>query len=616
MSYRLLNGIKFSPAAWVALILGALFLAASMAPIPYRFWVAPKGQVYDGTEFWSDDYSAYVSYITQGQRGKWLVYDTHTAEPGLPGILIHEEYLLWGKLTGVLGINPVYAYHLFRLILGALLIFVCWRLITAVFPDRPLFQFTAYCLLLFVGGFPHFLADGKPNLVFGSWRASVESYIPWLTDLDVFYRFVSLPHYLLGNIFFVLSIIQFIKLQSQRKLSIINYQLLILVTLGLTTGFFHAVSLVTLYATLAIYFLLITVIEFVFGPKKAFRRLPVYGLRFTVFVALTSPILIYFKYLLTLSPWSNLSAAWEATTYYYVPIKQLLSAIGPTIFLAPFGFILLITQKREAGEVIYEKIFSLDPAALRDRILKHRSVEGRLSSENFLSKLPSHSFRVPLLLFSWLIAFFLLFYFSHPFLHISQVRFFQTFVFIPASLLAAPVLVVSAEILSRLLFRIARIRLQFLLLLLLLLFTFSFTLPLAAQNFAGRFTFFSDFAYLAYPPKPWVKAIYWLRDNTKMDSVVLGAWQAGHHIPFMAGNYVYYGHMWGTLDINQKISLAAKFFKNGMDLATAEQFLKSNRIAYVFWGYEEKGYGGDIGRYAGLLSPVYSSPAVTIYKVR
>lgn len=570
---------KFTLPNLIALFLGSAFLIASMAPIPYRFAIAPSDQVYDGTEFWSDDYSAYVSYIIQGQQGKWLAYDTHTAEPDLPGIVIHDEYVLWGKLTGLFGIDPITAYHLFRAVLASVLIYLCWKLITLVFSQNTV-RLTALVLLLFVGGFPSLDPGGRTNFTFLASQYSILSHIPWLTELDVFYRFVSLPHYLLGNFFFLLSLLQFVKLQklipplARSSRSLFKAYCLLLL-FGLGAGFTHAVSLVTLYLTFGLYFFLTSVIEIATHPKKAFQNIPLYLLQLTFYIALTSPILFYFKSLLTLSPWSNLSAAWEATNQYFVPLNDVILAVGPTFFLAPIGLFILLKYKTY-----------------------HNLPTGK-------------SFSIPLLLASWPIAFFLLFYFSHPFLKISQVRFFQSYFFISLALISAPVLVFIAQNLSRL----VKTRLVVPIISSFLILVFVPTYPLFQTSFTGRFTFYSDFNWLTYPPKAWAEAIYWLKDHVSHDAVILCAWQCGHHLPFMSGNYVYLGHTWGTLDLPQKLDLSENFFRGQMTLDGARQFLNGNRISYVFWGYEEKNYGGNPEKFASLITPVYSSPAVTIFQV-
>jgi hypothetical protein len=540
--------------------MGSFLIVAGLAPIPYRYWVSPPNQVYDGTEFWSDDYSAYVSYIIQGQQGKWLAHDTHTAEPGLPGIIIHGEYVWWGELTGFLGISPAIAYHLLRFILGSILLFLVWRLITLIFSSSKL-RLTAYFLTLFVGGFP--------NITVENGKEVVNSLIPWLTELDVFYRFASLPHYLFGNIFFITCLILWIRLYRQT----INPKngLVFLVLAGIAMGFTHAVSLVTLYAVLGISLGFRFIIDLSATPKHIIQHvkslLPEVS-RLIVFLLLTAPLLIYFKSLLQLLPWSQLSAAWEASTQYYVPPKEIFLAIGPVAFLALPGLAILLSQR---AKLKYEY----------------------------------------LLLFSWPVVFFLFFYFSHPFLQISQVRFFQSYAFIGLSVISAPVFLWVADFINRRLRLRAALPVLFFLVFLALLPT----LPLFSQSFIGRFTFYSDFNALIYPPKDWATAIWWLRDNTDHNAVVLGAWQAGHHIPFMAGNYVYYGHGWGTLNLKQKQDTAAQFYTDAMSVDQARQFLKNNFIDYVFYGYEERGYGGTLTKYAVLLQPAYSTPGVAIYRV-
>jgi hypothetical protein len=597
----------FSLESVFAFLIGATLLAGSIAPTPYRFLVSPPDKIYNGTtESWSDDYSAYVSYIIQGQQGKWLACDTHTSEPNLSCIPIHSEYVLWGKLTGLLGINPIISYQLFRFSLGAVLLFLIWKLIKLTLPDSPS-RLIAFFLVCFIGGFPKFdpsfpviLQIPIPALSGVEWvKFQIDAYIPWITELGVFFRFISLPHYLLGNIFFVLSLVQFLKLQKH-GLTLHTSHFALLILFGLLTGSTHAVSLVFLYTTFGLFIFLKTTILISTGYFKKFNAL-IHHLasHFSLlisFIILTCPILLYFKSLLALQPWANLSAAWEATTQYYIPPGTVIPALGPTLLLAPIGFLLLVVRRMTKNDV--------PPSA--------------------------EQVTAPLLLFSWPLSFFLLFYFSYPFLHISQVRFFQSYFLIALGILSAPVIVSLAQqsslFVSRYLlpaFQISNFKFQIKPLITsvyfyCLLFTSLVslpTLPLLIQNFSFRFPFFAGFDPLIYPPKDWVAAIYWLRDHTNHNSVVLSAWQAGHAIPFMAGNYVYYGHMWGTLNLQEKMDTSAAFYRNQMTLDQAKQFLKGGNIDYVFWGYEEKSLGGTLDKYQKLLTPIFDSPAATIYQV-
>ena len=118
-------------------IVGLILLLSCFIQIAYRYKITPPDREYLGYhEFYTDDYSIYLSNIFQGQYGRWTLLDKHTSEPHL-GTIIHDEYLLWGKLTGLVKLNPIISYHLFRFSMGAILLFVIYLFLKRLFPCPP-----------------------------------------------------------------------------------------------------------------------------------------------------------------------------------------------------------------------------------------------------------------------------------------------------------------------------------------------------------------------------------------------------------------------------------------------------------------------------------------------
>src|SRR3989338_5560711 len=123
-------------------------------------------------------------------------------------------------------------------------------------------------------------------------------------------------------------------------------------------------------------------------------------------------------------------------------------------------------------------------------------------------------------------------------------------------------------------------------------------------------------AELAYPLKDFMKAIFYLRDKTSRESVVLSFVTAGNYIPAYAGNYVYIGHA-NTPDEDEKEIRVKEFFEGAWSQEKAGQFLEKENISYVFYGPQEKAFGeiADLSKTYSFLEKVYGNAEIIIYRV-
>jgi hypothetical protein len=221
MSFLKRLAFFFSTELGFFVVLASLLLGLSISPQIKRQLDTPSDRIFSGLEFYSDDYSIYVSNIFQGMRGRWTLLDKHTSEPH-QGTIIHNEYLLWGKLIGLFGFDAITAYHLARYTFGLILLIIVYLFIKEIFPLHqtgsdlsPKSQRTtiakrklAFFLVCFSAGFVIINRSAS--------GISFDFHINWMTELDVFYRFVALPHYLLGNIFFLSSLINFLRVAHSK----------------------------------------------------------------------------------------------------------------------------------------------------------------------------------------------------------------------------------------------------------------------------------------------------------------------------------------------------------------------------------------------------------------
>lgn len=528
-----------------------LLLTLSMAQIIYRYKITPPDRVYLGQhEFYTDDYSIYVSNIFQGQLGRWTLLDKHTSEAHV-GTIIHDEYLLWGKLTSLFKIGPIISYHLFRFSMGFILLLVIYKFLKILFPNNSPLRLLSFLFILFSFGFPKITQSASGT--------TVKQFMDWYKEFDVFSRFVALPHYLLGNTLFILNVILFFKFSNSKFL---NSKFLILNSAtAVLAALIHPIAAVSLCAYYAVFIFLSFFLHLFY---KNYNNYKYYLIYFFVTVLSTLPVILYYKQLMSIPPWNHM-AAWEGVSQYHIPITDFIGALGPNFFLAPIGLLFM----------------------LKDSISK------KFANQNF--------FEITLFLFSWIFTFFLLIYFSYPILHISEVRFMQVFIFIPFAILSA----YAIYSLSRL------INIKFIAIIIFIIFMIY--LPLYISSFKDKLFYHPLSSTLVFPYLDWMKGIYYLRDNTPKSAVVLAAYQAATTIPFVSGNTVYTGHLWATLDRSRKEPLRDKFLRNIMTEKEAYDFFSNEKIDYYFHGFQEAGMGIYPQNYK-FLKPVFSNSRVIIYK--
>ncbi len=299
--------------SYIIAIVVSIAVLLNLTTFLYRSFTTPQDRYFAGTQFYSDDYAVYVSYIKQGQEGRWSVVDKFTSEPH-PASFIHEEYLLWGKLTGFFGIQPVLAYHLSRAIFSIVFLILIYLLLWQLFPGpgNSLLRITSFFLICFGAGFLD--KSGQP-------------YLSWLTEMDVSQKFGSLLHYLLGFIC-TLGIFKLAYSDDRGK-----YNLLALLVLGFVGGFVLPSSLIVAITTLIAFACI--------QPREGKKLLtPV-----IILVAAGIPTAIYLKTIFDIPPWSHI-LAWEKINRGPFTFVQYLAALGPVAFMVPLGLFAWRQNKR------------------------------------------------------------------------------------------------------------------------------------------------------------------------------------------------------------------------------------------------------------------------------
>ncbi|MDP3888553.1 MAG: hypothetical protein Q8Q24_00770 [bacterium] len=503
------------------------------------------------------DYNVYLAKMREGAEGAWTVTNKYTSESH-QGVFLQEFYLLSGKVGGWLGLEPPATYFLLRFGLAIIFVLAIYALILFFVKDSATRKI-AFLLALFSGGWPKFL------FYEGSWHAVVR--FDWWQEMDQIKRASYVPHYLLGHILTIISLLFLIKSQNKR-----SYFVLAILS-GAVAGFVHPPSLLIVWGIWGISFLFSVV-----GSRfSAFRHLSsVFSLqspvvRLLAFIFLTSLPLLYVNQAIAVYPWKSLVDYDVAHPWIY-SLTEYILALGVTLPLAFLGIVFCKDRKKEE---LHPLLFWLLVVPLGMISLK---VTG-----------------------------------SH-----SELYFIQVAVHLPLAIFSALFIIKVGNWLKK------KTKLNFVPLLLALVLLFS--LPGIYASLHGQFQFINQRAnavmplvpypsQVMYPLRDWWGAVMWLKNNTPNKSIVLSEHTAGNYIPAYAGNTVYLGHVAETVNFTAKKANVDYFFKGGMDPATAQKFLVGNNISYVFYDPQAQEQGTfPVSNYP-FLKPVYMSTYVTIYKV-
>lgn len=114
-----------------------------------------------------------------------------------------------------------------------------------------------------------------------------------------------------------------------------------------------------------------------------------------------------------------------------------------------------------------------------------------------------------------------------------------------------------------------------------------------------------------------IEAITWLKKNTPSESIIFSHYseKSGGLIPVFSIRKVYAGHWAETVAFRKKIMEIRWFFeKNNYDLAKKE-FLKENKINYLFYSNEEKELGNFQPDEKFYLKKLFENSEAKIYQV-
>jgi len=541
------------------------FTILSMAPSIYEYLnrnKIPTERYFVLEHNYNFDYNFYLSRIREGMEGRWLVSEKYYNQPH-SGSLFQIVYVYLGKIGGLFNLSAPAIYHLSRFLFGWLLLLTIVAFGAKFFSGKSLILFLL--LAATAGSWPILVRSGLPGGGAGNFYRFA-TYMGWWSVIDSLQRITIMPHILIGQTFLVLFISRLTGVANLSFKKIVLWGLA-----GCIAGIVFPPTLFIFYT----YLFLLTIFEILdivslraaFAKKLlSFKRLWREKIsKQAVFFLLSFPSLIYMQLSFREQPWKALSL-FDIEHRFIMPYKDYILALGPVFVLGIAGLVWATLKQNK-------KFF---PAIV------------------------------------WILAIALLFLVFENVPQQSPLRFSEALVTVPLSVLATYFIVKIRR------FRLISGIIAGTTVVLGLMVMLSMVLWLTDQADAKRLGSWRVplGAQLAYPLKDFMEAIFYLRDNSKKEDVVLGYITAGNYIPAYAGNYVYIGHA-NTPDEDEKEIIAASFFRGEMSPNEAGTWLRQERISYVYSGPQERELGNisDIKGKYDFLMPVYSNSQVVIYKI-
>lgn len=546
-------------------VLILFFILFSFAPTFYEWRVRFK--IHDDRHFelvhnFPTDYNLYLSRIREGKEGAWLATEKYTSEPHA-GSLSQILYVLIGRLADYSHVQTPYvwfAYHAARAFFAGLLLVIIWKTVEWILNKASLhWQMLTFLLAVTASTWPKFeMVDGYPR--FGG-------YMPWYTMADSLQRTTFMPHVTLAQGLLAFAVLVFSGGFVTRKLP---GNWVFLGVVGMILGIVFPPGLLFLYGVLA----LVSAFELVFTKKhktwfKEWFANDLYGR--LVFGIMTLPTVVYWVLLFQDYPWKRLMEfdVLHPTKFSYT---EYFLAVGPVLPLGVLAIIILFVTKQKEG-IARLKYF-----------------------------------------IAWIVAWlgFMVMFNQIP--QQSPTRFTQMAPHIPLAIVAGYVLVSW----SRRFTQIAVVPVAIIL--------------LALGSMASSYMWIRDFvdhklratipivpsgAQVMYPMREIIDGLTWLQVYTPRNAIVLTGMTTGNYVPVYAGNTAFVGHA-NTVKLEEKLVAAEYFYRGRMSPADAKQWLSSNSIAYVFYGFEEREWGGaaDLRTFYPDLEQVYETANVRIYRVK
>ncbi len=491
-------------------------------------------RVFTGIAQYVEDYFFYVDIMAQGASGHLAALPHFTSEQ-FPASFIYWYNALIGWTGHVVGLSPFASYNIALITFVFILCFLWYVVSKLIYPTNRFARLTCFFFILSASGFidiNNFLIHKRIDL-FGQF---------WFSPAPAFNRLGAVPHQALQTILLIILIICFShvlsRLVSKHFFSKSDLSLLMLLAgLSFLTSTMSPIQMLLLVSAA-----LLTTIWLAHSTRRV--QLLMYIMPASVLLLATFPG-FFLSYRWFLHPIFVVARLWEASQNVSVSIFSMILAIGPIVFLIPFGIISFLKNATPLRVTFF--------------------LYGMLSFIVFYSPIPKTIGSSPT---RWI----------HP---------------APYAILA--ILATEGVLtVSRVLYQVSRKKIPLVIgHRSLVILYFFLTLPALYSQIDARTnttlqTVFTDAltSNLNHVPRPVVEALMWLKnqpDTIKYHSVVLTDPSLPYDIlvPVFTGKISFTGHPVHTLYAEVKATLRQQFFNGEMSNVEAQKFLTDHHIGFA-----------------------------------
>lgn len=527
-------------------------------PYIYQRQIAPLDKVYIGSYPIVYDKPTYLAEMTQGEEGNWKMINMYTTEPQKPAFL-YPLYLGLGHIAGISHISVENIFLISRFFFGTILLFVVLYFIRYFTPGENQRKI-AYFLALFASGI---------GWIFRHIQSLDTGAIP---DAAPMVRFSYFPHFSVSHILFLEAILLFyhsLKAKNGRFFAILA---------GMLS---FALNFILPFTSILLYFLIISLLIIFFINDKILLKNKPGAIAASkplwnnnnfksalIFFAISLPSLFFMYRMGTADP------VWMIVEKQNIlpspPLIRIITGLGIPLFFSVLGIWALIKKNRPAGLFFSVWIFGVIALSF-----------------------------IPL----WI----------YP----MQRRFLETAFYVPIAITAGFGVKMIYDFLKTK--NIKFLRLKFTCIFIM------FAVPLMTGSNIQNWQIYAYFINETdkptyYLPKENVEAMKWLRQNTPNDSIILASFANSNVIPYFAARMVYAGHGPMTINFIEKLAIAEKFYSGEYSPAETFNFLKKEKINYVFCSETEK--KSEDGEQLGYFNPknypflksIYQNNKAAIYK--
>ncbi len=504
-----------------------------------------------GITHWYEDYFFYLSQLTQGAQGAWLVSNKFTTEP-IPPNMNWLFHLLLGKIGPLFGAEPWVTYSVSVFVLTFAYVLIIYYCLTCIFSKDRLLRWSAFVLALVANPFFTVSLQGS--------TFNVYPYTYFANYTGAFNRLGGVATHLAGNILSLLLILTFANILSTLHEPRITRK-------------FFGISLTGCVLAIGL-----------------FNVNPVFLLVDGTVIVLTS-----FMWLFTGVLRRNFMRLSLSLSIVFLPV-------------IPFLLIQLSTFSQAFYQYFLTWETNMAPTTLPNFLMS----TGILTILVPIGLLPFLKVRTPIRILGTVYAILPIFLYFSPIpqlLRIPYHRILQP----PAYIFLASYGIYSIYTIAQGLNSIIKLKITKSIFIVLFIVVFILQLPVLWQDLRNKANDYLLVAEPNFIEKYVYQGLLYLKSQPK-DKAVLARNFLELFVPVVSGHSVYYGHRSLTFNYQSKHDLADQFYTMNMNQDQASRFLKDNGIGFVVWQISDGDYHEFLKDYP-LLKVIFENPKIVLFKV-